>query len=361
MIDANQFETSEPGRKTLVFRFHYLPDNVSDGSFQTFFKETKLNIKIESITRECYREFADVRNGTVRVKVTFNDDLEDKVRNLTGYSKYLFGLKTLITIAGEKNKCFFCNSLEHSIKDCEVKKLTCNKCNNKGHTSEKCDLSERLKALNRAEIDESDYVLVENSGQTAVENGTSSSGQHINSDLSNDETIQQQQGQTNTEAISNEAMILSNEVSNSITIINVNPNESLNLIDNAILNKSGINLTDAGEVYNTPDPILTMPKSFDHAKFLNNVLNNKNQEKQIFVTPTVALPEPINLGQAPISLGTRNTQRAAATQKRNIENAASPNETTSTPTTTNNKNTSQAKKSKNILQPHSNGQTSDLD
>jgi hypothetical protein len=68
IVDANSIDSID-GRKTLVFRLHNLPDDIYSHYLESFFKETKLDIKVENILKECYKEFPGIQNGTVRVKV----------------------------------------------------------------------------------------------------------------------------------------------------------------------------------------------------------------------------------------------------------------------------------------------------
>ena len=68
-------------------------------------------------------------------------------------------VSTIISIAGQKQSCYFCLEQGHSLKDCPVKNLSCNKCKHKGHHESKCSLLERLKANEREKINYDDLIL----------------------------------------------------------------------------------------------------------------------------------------------------------------------------------------------------------
>jgi hypothetical protein len=374
MVDANSFDSIN-GRKTLVFRFHYLPDDIYSHYFDSYFKETKLDIKVESVLKECYKEFPGIQNGTIRIKVSFEDKIEDKVRNLTGYSK-VNGLKTLITIAGEKNKCFFCNNKEHAIKDCPLKSLKCTKCNNRGHTSDKCSLANRLQALERNKVDYNDYELVETEPQASEAEKCTQELQkqtNLNSGQNSNEAMQKNDhDMEETNQIINDNDNISDTNTNEQNNANAQLNDSLNLIGEDILSKSGFKLAENGEISNSPNINAAKAKPISNSELLNNILQQKTND------PSFAAPTPVqtttmnnsrgnnsnrsnnqrvrnnsNTRSRPIDLGNYKEQNTSS-NKRALDSSSSPTESTTTTT-----NTSRPKKSntvKNLLNNESSDQ-----
>lgn len=155
--DANKLPDQ---KKYSIFRFHFLPEDFNKELLRNYFDATKINgLKVEEISEETYRNSC-VKNGVKRVKVSYPKESTQNVYNLTGPT-LLYRLKCVISIVGQKQKCFFCNEESHNIAKCPVKNQACRSCNQKGHLTEKCSLAERLKAIERAKIDYSDLAIQE--------------------------------------------------------------------------------------------------------------------------------------------------------------------------------------------------------
>ncbi|RNA21145.1 hypothetical protein BpHYR1_028508, partial [Brachionus plicatilis] len=73
----------------------------------------------------------------------------------------VFGFKTNITFSGQSQRCFFCLDQNHTIKSCPLKSLECSKCKLKGHPAIKCSMAEKIRSMERSEIDFSELTVEE--------------------------------------------------------------------------------------------------------------------------------------------------------------------------------------------------------
>ena len=137
-----------------------MPTNFNKQILHNFFHVIKIDgLKIEDISDETYKE-STIKNGVKRVKISFPKDADPIVQSLPGPT-VMYGLKCVLTIAGQKPKCYFCNEDDHTIAKCPVKQSICNKCHQKGHLTQKCSLAEKLKSIERGKIDYSDLYVDE--------------------------------------------------------------------------------------------------------------------------------------------------------------------------------------------------------
>ena len=116
-----------------------------------------------SVTDEKYNEkgFENVSNGVITARIEYDVESEEAVQNLSGATS-IFGLKAVIIIADQKKRCHFCGDRSNIIRDCQIRKLHCEKCGLEGHHASKCSLAEKLKSIERSKIDYHDLEAVDN-------------------------------------------------------------------------------------------------------------------------------------------------------------------------------------------------------
>lgn len=151
------------GKITVILRVHFLPHNIRESIVMQFIEQLRIPyLEITKITDEHYSDvgWRHVKNGVKRIKINFPTESEKLVNNLVGPVKF-FGLRALITIAGQRPRCFFCHDQNHTIKECQLKDTLCTKCNYKGHPPDKCSLAEKIKSINRTKIDYCDLFMEE--------------------------------------------------------------------------------------------------------------------------------------------------------------------------------------------------------
>ena len=158
--DPNKF-TIDDGKKSATLRFHFLPANITDQTITRFINNLKLkDLQIKEISNEKFKDegWTEVTNGIKRVRISYPIDIDEQVQNLVGPTT-VFGLKTNITISGQKQRCFFCLDPNHTIKNCPVKNLECTNCKMKGHPAIKCSMAEKIKSMERDKIDYNDLAV----------------------------------------------------------------------------------------------------------------------------------------------------------------------------------------------------------
>ncbi|CAF0903622.1 unnamed protein product [Brachionus calyciflorus] len=168
IIEGRTFSFYDPnnrmideGKKSAVLRFHFLPPNITDQTISRFIGNLKLkDLQIREISNETINVvgWTKVTNGIKRVKISYPVDIDDQIQNMVGPTT-VFGLKTNITIAGQKQRCFFCLDPNHTIKHCPLKSIECSKFNLKGHPAIKCSMAEKIKSMERNKTDFSDLFV----------------------------------------------------------------------------------------------------------------------------------------------------------------------------------------------------------
>lgn len=156
-------------RRYCTFRFHFLPSDFENHRLETFFNAVRIDgLKIESITEEKYKDRPERKNGVRRVRISFPKEVENIIGSLSGPT-IMYGLKCLVSIVGQKQKCYFCDEEGHNIAKCPVKEKLCEKCHQKGHLTQKCSIAEKLKSLERKKIDYNDLYIDQEETQSIIE------------------------------------------------------------------------------------------------------------------------------------------------------------------------------------------------
>ncbi|RMZ96745.1 hypothetical protein BpHYR1_045622 [Brachionus plicatilis] len=83
----------------------------------------------------------------------------------------MYGLKCVVSIVGQKQKCYFCDDEGHNIAKCPVKETLCEKCHQKGHLTKKCSIAEKLKSREKKKIDYNDFYIDQEETQSIFEAG----------------------------------------------------------------------------------------------------------------------------------------------------------------------------------------------
>ncbi|RNA18714.1 hypothetical protein BpHYR1_026269, partial [Brachionus plicatilis] len=139
-------------RRYSTFRFHFLPSNFKCELLKNFFDVFRIDgLRIEDISEENYKD-RPLKNGVKRVKISYPKQTENIIRKLSGPAN-IFGLRCVVSIVGQKLKCYFCDDENHNVAKCPVKESLCDKCHQKGHMTHKCTIAEKLKSLERQKID----------------------------------------------------------------------------------------------------------------------------------------------------------------------------------------------------------------
>ncbi|RNA21083.1 hypothetical protein BpHYR1_041723 [Brachionus plicatilis] len=107
------------------------------------------------------------KNGVRRVRISFPKEVENIIGSLSGPTM-MYGLKCLVSIVGQKQKCYFCDEEGHNIAKCPIKETLCNKCHQKGHLTQKCSIAEKLKSLERKKIDYNDLFIDQEETQSII-------------------------------------------------------------------------------------------------------------------------------------------------------------------------------------------------
>ncbi|RNA39368.1 hypothetical protein BpHYR1_001222 [Brachionus plicatilis] len=155
-------------RRYCIFRFHFLPSDFENHRLETFFNAVRIDgLKIEHITEEKYRDRPERKNGVRRVRISFPKEVENIIGSLSGPTM-MYGLKCLVSIVGQKQKCYFCDEEGHKIAKCPIKETLCEKCHQKGHLTQKCSIAEKLKSLERKKIDYNDLYIDQEETQSII-------------------------------------------------------------------------------------------------------------------------------------------------------------------------------------------------
>jgi hypothetical protein len=161
-FDPNKQEDHD-GKKTAGLRFIYLPSNIKRRTIQDFLSALNFkNLRVLEVTDEKYNEkgFENVSNGVITARIEYDVESDEAVQNLSGATS-IFGLKAVIIIAGQRKRCHFCGDRSHIIRDCQIRKLQCDKCGLEGHHASKCNLAEKIKSIERSKIDYHDLEAVD--------------------------------------------------------------------------------------------------------------------------------------------------------------------------------------------------------
>lgn len=161
--DANK--VPDP-RKFCIFRFHFLPTDFDNHLLKNFFNAVRINgLKIEQMSEEKYKDRPERKNGVRRVKISYPKEVDNIIQSLTGPT-IMYGLKCVVSIVGQKQKCYFCDDEGHNIAKCPVKDSTCESCHQKGHLTKKCSIAEKLKSLEKMKIDFSELEIEQDETDT---------------------------------------------------------------------------------------------------------------------------------------------------------------------------------------------------
>ena len=117
----------------------------------------------------------NIHDSTIAVKLSFDFENLNNITKLHCKTIFLGGHKSLLTVNGEKPKCFLCKETNHTRASCRLAKLVCTKCKKPGHGQ--CIYS----TVTRQRLTEEEYEIdqlseneqpesVEDSNDPAVEN-----------------------------------------------------------------------------------------------------------------------------------------------------------------------------------------------
>ncbi|RNA35186.1 Retrovirus-related Pol poly from transposon opus [Brachionus plicatilis] len=101
---------------------------------------------MEQIPEERYKDRPERKNGVRRIRISYLKEVDNIIRSLSSPT-IMYGLKCVVIIVGQKQKCYFCDEERHKIAKCPVKDSTCERCKQKGHLTQKCSIAEKLKSL----------------------------------------------------------------------------------------------------------------------------------------------------------------------------------------------------------------------
>ena len=117
----------------------------------------------------------NIHDSTIVVKLSFDFENLNNITKLHCETIFLGGHKCLLTVNGEKPKCFLCKETNHTRANCRLAKIVCTKCKKPGHGQ--CSYSTVTRQRLTEEEDEIDPlseneqpILAENSNDPAVEN-----------------------------------------------------------------------------------------------------------------------------------------------------------------------------------------------
>ncbi|RNA34386.1 hypothetical protein BpHYR1_042167 [Brachionus plicatilis] len=117
-------------RRYCTFRFHFLPSNFKCELLKNFFDAFRIDgLRIEDISEENYK-YRPLKNGVKRVKISYPKQTENIIKNLSGPAN-IFGLRCVVSIVGQKPKCYFCDDENHNVAKFPVKESLCGKCHQK--------------------------------------------------------------------------------------------------------------------------------------------------------------------------------------------------------------------------------------
>ncbi|RNA29072.1 RNA-directed DNA polymerase from mobile element jockey-like [Brachionus plicatilis] len=146
-------------RRYCTFRFHFLPTDFDNNLLKNFFNAVRIDgLKIEQILDERYKDRPERKNGVRRIRISYPKEVDNIIRSLSGPT-IMYGLKCVVSIVGQKQKCYFCDEEGHNIAKCPVKDSTCERCKQKGHLTQKCSIAEKLKSLERKKVDYSELLV----------------------------------------------------------------------------------------------------------------------------------------------------------------------------------------------------------
>ncbi|RNA01169.1 hypothetical protein BpHYR1_038241 [Brachionus plicatilis] len=155
-------------RRYCTFRFHFLPSDFENHRLETFFNAIRIDgLKVEHITEEKNKDRPERKNGVRRVRISFPKEVENIIGSLSGPTM-MYGLKCIVSIVEQKQKCYFCDEEGHNIAKCPIKETLCEKCHQKGHLTQKCSIAEKLKSLERKKIDYNDLYIDQEETQSII-------------------------------------------------------------------------------------------------------------------------------------------------------------------------------------------------
>ncbi|RNA22131.1 hypothetical protein BpHYR1_018971 [Brachionus plicatilis] len=142
-----------------TFRFHFLPTDFDNNLLKNFFNAVRIDgLKIEQILDERYKDRPERNNGVRRIRISYPKEVDNIIGRLSGPT-IMYGLKCVVSIVGQEQKCYFCDEEGHNIAKCPVKDSTCERCKQKGHLTQKCSIAEKLKSLERKKVDYSELFV----------------------------------------------------------------------------------------------------------------------------------------------------------------------------------------------------------
>ncbi|RNA01183.1 hypothetical protein BpHYR1_013050 [Brachionus plicatilis] len=80
----------------------------------------------------------------------------------------MYGLKCLVSIVGQKQKCYFYDEEGHNLAKCPIKETLFEKCHQKRHLTQKCSIAEKLKSLERKKIEYNDLYIDQEETQSII-------------------------------------------------------------------------------------------------------------------------------------------------------------------------------------------------
>jgi hypothetical protein len=159
LIDAQEFDKKKDTNAieqkflmTVYYKINWLPQRVSVGKIQDFFKQNLSGVEIKDISREKDKCSDIIYNGIVKIKMVYETDKHQRVLDFAGLHR-IDGCQVLIQVSGMPPKCLGCKNYGHIRQNCPK----CAKCNGRGHDSNQCNFANRFRSKeNQANADDSD-------------------------------------------------------------------------------------------------------------------------------------------------------------------------------------------------------------
>ena len=189
-LDGIEFTTFGPGKSqenitlTAVLRVFWYEHSGSWSFLKDHIGTFANNVKILELIEETYKdEMKSIKNGVIRIKISYDYASHSKLLSNVGISK-LGGQSLLVQISGHPPKCTLCLEFGHARRECERAKLKCSKCNKIGHEKEECTFAKQLQSNDNGEGSDYEEEEMEAENEANRPKGTEpSSGEILSGDL----------------------------------------------------------------------------------------------------------------------------------------------------------------------------------
>ncbi|RNA42026.1 hypothetical protein BpHYR1_018106 [Brachionus plicatilis] len=76
-----------------------------------------LDVVLNQVENDAITNRPERKNGVRRVRISFPKEVENIIGSLSGPT-IMYGLKCVVSIVGQKQKCYFCDDEGHNIAKC---------------------------------------------------------------------------------------------------------------------------------------------------------------------------------------------------------------------------------------------------